>query len=318
MTEPIRSTPTAAVVRRGWDDWLAGPMFFLALIFLVGLAGLIHRYPQLNPNDPEAYLIVGTLGVLWLPLMLEAVIRYRLPDRRDRSWKSLLATAAFVLVPPLRMGRRGRGRVNEIWLPALGWRKVDHRLRHTLERFFSVPMIGFALMVLPLLALEYYWAEQIREEPILRLWFDIGTAVVWLAFSVELIIMVSVSDKPWRYCLFHWIDVAIVLLPLVEMLPLFRLLRLGRLLRLDQLLRWGRLHRVQALATRGWRALLLLRVIQRVTARSPQQRLEQLQELLRAKEDEADELREEIAALESRIATRSSAAETMEARHRIN
>jgi hypothetical protein len=168
-----------------------------------------------------------------------------------------------------------------------------------LERFFSIPMIGFALMVLPLLAVEYYWAEQIREEPLLRLWFDIGTSVVWLAFSVELIVMVSVSDRPWRYCLFHWIDVAIVLLPLVEMLPLFRLLRLGRLLRLDQLLRWGRLHRLQALATRGWRALLLLRIVQRLTARSPEHRLEQLRDLLRAKEEEAAELREEIVALEA-------------------
>ena len=305
MTEPTNLALPVSGVRRGGGEWPAGLMFFLALMYLVVLAGLVHRYPQLNPTDPEAYLIVGALGVLWLPLLFDALVRHRLRKRQDRSWKSLLATAAFVLIPPLRMGRRGLGRPNQIWLPVLGWRDVDNRLRHALERFFSVPMIGFALMVLPLLAIEYFWAEQIRDEPILRLWFDIGTAVVWLAFSVELIVMVSASDRPWRYCLFHWIDVAIVLLPLIEVLPLFRLLRLGRVLRLDQLLRWGRLHRVQALATRGWRALLLLRVMQRLTARSPEHRLRQLRELLRAKEDEATELREEILALESGIALRT-------------
>jgi hypothetical protein len=305
MTEPTNLAPPVGGVRRGEGEWPAGLMFFLALMFLVVLAGLVHRYPQLNATDPEAYLIVGALGVLWLPLLLDALVRHRLRDRQDRLWKSLLATAAFVLIPPLRMGGRGLGRPNQIWLPMLGWREVDNRLRHALERFFSVPMIGFALMVLPLLAIEYFWAEQIRDEPILRLWFDIGTAVVWLAFSVELIVMVSASDRPWRYCLLHWIDVAIVLLPLIEVLPLFRLLRLGRVLRLDQLLRWGRLHRVQALATRGWRALLLLRVMQRLTARTPEHRLQQLRELLQAKEEEATELREEILALASGIALRT-------------
>jgi hypothetical protein len=305
MTVPINTAPPRGGARRSGDEWLAGPMFFLAQMFLVVLAGLIHRYPRLDPNDPEAYLILGALGVLWLPLLLDAVFRYRLRDRDDRSWKPLLAAAACALVPPLRMGCRGLARPDHIWLPGLGWREVDHRLRRTLERFFSIPMIGFALMVLPLLALEYCWAEKIREEPVLALWFDIGTAVVWLAFSVELIVMVAVSDRPLRYCFLHWIDLAIVLLPAVEVLPLFRLLRLGRVLRLEQLLRWGRLHRLQALATRGWRALLLLRIAQRLTGRSSEHRLEQLRELLRAKEEEAADLREEIKKLEDSIAQKA-------------
>jgi hypothetical protein len=54
---------------------------------------------------------------------------------------------------------------------------------------------------------------------------SIGTSVIWLAFAVELIVMAAGSDRPWRYCFQHWIDVVIVLLPAVEMLPLFRLLR---------------------------------------------------------------------------------------------
>jgi hypothetical protein len=313
MTEPIDTVPPPGGALQDRADWLAGPMFYLSLMFLVVLAGLIHRYPRIDPHDPEAYWILGALAVLWLPLLLEALLRYRLRDRGHRSWKPLLVTAACALIPPLRMGRRSLVRPDHIWLPGLGWRAVDHHLRRTLERFFSIPMIGFALMVLPLLALEYYGAETIRAEPALALWFDIGTAVVWLAFSVELIVMVAVSDRPLRYCFLHWLDVAIVLLPAVEVLPLFRLLRLGRVLRLEQLLRWGRLHRLQALTTRGWRALLLLQVAQRLTGRSPEHRLEQLRELLRAKEEEAAELRAEIQQLEDHIAERAAHRPTAEA-----
>jgi hypothetical protein len=105
-----------------------------------------------------------------------------------------------------------------------------------------------------------------------------------------------------RYCFVHWIDVAIVLLPAVEVLPLFRMLRLGRVLRLDELLRMGRLYRVRALALRGWRAVLLLQVVQRLSRRSLENRRRQLAALVRAKEEELDDLRQEIEELDKRIA----------------
>src|SRR5262249_49644284 len=110
--------------------------------------------------------------------------------------------------------------------------------------------------------------------------------------------------RPWHYCFYHWIDVAIVLLPVVEMLPLLRLVRLGRLLRLEQLLRWGQLHRLQALVMRGWRALLLLQIVQRLMGRSLERQLVQLQQVLQAKQEEEAELRQEIRELEECIAQR--------------
>jgi hypothetical protein len=279
-------------------------MFFLSVLFLVMLAGLIHRYPRLGHHDPEAYLIVGGLGLLWLVFLLEARLRFRLRDPSRPTWKSLLSAAVCALLPPLRLGSRSQVRPNHIWLPGLGWREIDSHLSSTLERFFSVPMILFALMVLPLFVLEYAEADRIHSEPILALWLDIGTSVVWLAFAVELILMVAVSDRPGRYCLLHWIDVAIVLLPAVEVLPLFRLLRLGRVLRLEQLLRWGRLHRLKALIARGWRSFILLQFVRRLTGRSLERRHKQLTELLQAKEEEVADVRREIKELEERIAQR--------------
>jgi len=305
MTTPIGTGAVHDNARQTWENRLAGPMFFLSVLFLIVLAGLIHRYPRLDPTDPERYLIEGGLAVLWLIFLLEAGLRFRLRDRSRPTWKQLLAATVGTLLPPLRMGCRSRVRPNHIWLPGLGWQEINNRLRHTLERVFSIPMILFALLVLPLLAVEYYAAETIHAEPILALWLDIGTSVIWLAFAVELILMVAVSDRPWRYCFLHWIDVAIVLMPVVELLPLFRLLRLGRVLRLDELLRWGRLHRLRALVARGWRAFLLLRIVQRLTGRSLEHQRKQLQELLQAKEEELADLRREIKELEDRIAQRA-------------
>jgi voltage-gated potassium channel len=202
------------------------------------------------------------------------------------------------------MGCSSQVRPNHIWLPRLGWREINHDLRRMLERVFSVPMILFALLVLPLFALEYWQGDKLREHPVLALWFDIGTSAIWLAFAIELIVMVSVSERPWRYCLLHWIDVVIVLLPAVELLPLLRLLRLGRLLRMEHLLRWGRLARFQALVSHVWRAFLLLQIVQRLTGYSLERQMKRRQELLQAKEEEVADLRREIHELEERIIQR--------------
>jgi voltage-gated potassium channel len=301
MTASIDTPAVRDSGRRLWEDRLAGPMFALSILFLVILAGLIYRLPQLEPNDPETYLIDGALALCWLVFILEAGLRFALRDLARPVWRALLAAGTCVLVPPLRMTCRSQFRPNHVWLPGLSWHEVDNRLRRTLERFFSIPMICFALLVLPLMAFEYFEADRIRTEPMLALWLDIGTSIIWLAFAVELILMARTAERPWRYCLDHWIDVAIVLLPAVEMLPLFRLLRLGRILRLENVLRWGRLHRLQTLVTRAWRAFLLLQIVQRLFGRSLQRQLKEYRLLLQAKQQEMADIRREIEELEKRI-----------------
>src|SRR5947209_19922935 len=99
MTAPIDTVADPDNKRRTWEDRLAGPMFFLAVLFLVVLAGVIHRLPRLEATDPEVYLIQGGLGALWLLFLLEAGLRFRLRDRERPAWKALAAATACVLLP---------------------------------------------------------------------------------------------------------------------------------------------------------------------------------------------------------------------------
>jgi hypothetical protein len=168
-----------------------------------------------------------------------------------------------LFVPAVSSGGRAYADPETIWLPGLGWSRVDRDLRTRFERFFSVPMIVIALLVLPFLAMEYFWLETVRAHFGLSLLLDIGTSVIWLAFALEVIVMVSVADKKVRYCLTNWIDLAVVFLPLVDFMPLLRLLRLAGLVELGQVSRLGRLYRLRCLLFKLWRTVLLLEIMQR-------------------------------------------------------
>jgi voltage-gated potassium channel len=308
MSASVASLSASQQRRRKWESLFAGPMFFLTILFLIALAGFLHRLPRLEWPDPELQLILAALGGLWLVFILEAGVRLLLRDRAQPARTALVAAAVFGLLPPLRMACRSQVRPTEIWLPGPGWHEINGSLRRTLERAFSVPMVFFALMVLPLFALEYFEADRIHASLVLTWWLDVGASVIWLAFAIELIVMVTVAERPWNYLFMHWIDLAIVLLPAIEMLPLlrlFRLLRISRMLRAEQLLRWGRLHRLKGLLARCWRALLLLRIVQRATGRSLESRCQQLQDLLHAREEEIEGLRQEIQEVEQLIAQRA-------------
>jgi len=181
--------------------------------------------------------------------------------------------------------------------------------RQRLERIFSVPMIVIALMILPVLLVEFKWEEQVAAHAGLRLLLHVSTGVIWFAFAVEFLVMIAVADKKLRYCRQHWLDLVIILLPLISFLRSLRVVRatrLARLARIEQLTRMSRLYRVRGLAIRGFRTLLLLELLQRMLRTTPEKRLKRLRERLQEHEQEAEELRREIAALETIIPARGA------------
>ena len=101
-----------------------------------------------------------------------------------------------------------------LWLPGLGWRQANKRLRERLERKFGIPMILIALMIMPVLIVEFFMKSQVAQYGWLRMLLHVSTGVIWFAFAGEFILMVSVAEKKVAYCKKHWIDLAIILLPL--------------------------------------------------------------------------------------------------------
>lgn len=284
------------------DRHAARPMFFVALLSLIVVAGATHRLTNLlhSPEDGSIGVAVTELEIdafgwslvlLWPMFAIEAFLRVSCRPREMSLGAATCRALPIICVPPLRLGSRGYARRDSLWLPGAGWRVVDKRLRRDLERFFGVPMILLAFLTLPLLVVEYAWKEQLRASALLTWLLDVGTSFIWLAFAVELIVMVSVSEKRVRYLARHWVDVVIVLLPLVDVLPALRALRA---LRLQQLTRIGRAYRLRALVMKLWRAMLVLEVMQRLTGATPEKRLRSLEELARAKQEELDDLRGEI------------------------
>src|SRR5262245_45844518 len=291
-------------------DRILGPlMFYLALAALIVAAGVLHRLSHGELSALEAELLRWGMLLLWPVFVLEGWVRLRICRRPQGSLSQrLFGFFAVALLPPLRLAGRAYADPSKTWLPRWGWTTVDQHLRNRLERLISGPMMIVALLVLPFLAIEYFWLESVRAHFGLSLTLDIGTAVIWLAFALEFLVMASLAEDRINYCLCHWLDLAVVVLPLIDFLPILRLLRLGSLLEVQQVSRLGRLYRLKSLLARCWRAILVLEMIQRLFCRNREKRLERLRKRLIARREEMDELEKEIAELEQALAEERAAA----------
>ena len=178
-----------------------------------------------------------------------------------------------------------------MWLPGLGWRQVNKRLRRRLERQFSVPMILIALMILPVLLVDFFLKAQVVEHNWLRMMLHISTGIIWFAFAFEFILMVSIADTKLEYCKLHWLDIAIIFMPAVSFL------RSLRVLRASQVMKMARVYRLRATAVRALRAMIILEFFQRMMGSDPEQRIRKLEQQLEDVESEAKELRRRIARL---------------------
>jgi voltage-gated potassium channel len=230
------------------------------------------------------------------------------------------------------LGARDAATGERIWLPRLGWTFVDRDLADRMDRALNLPMILIALCIVPLLALDYYQPEHhplvshVRDAvakpstptpattppatsevpaalawaqlPAVRFVTRIGEALIWAAFALEFTVMISVVDRKLRYCRQHWIDILVIVLPLVGFLRSLRVARLGRL---HQIGRFTRLYRLRGSVVRAQRGAVVASVVERKLLRNPRKHLAKLQDALIEKERELETLRTQITELELEI-----------------
>ena len=308
------------------DQRLAPAMFWLSVLFLLLMAGALHLLPGLGAEQPQDGAEEATAAMLVTPAATldPAVSRMTVLAGAICGWGLLLLYPLFVAeaavhwrsggslrrtlwqcaFPPSRAAARDHSGGDTVWLPGIGWAAVDAKLRSRVERGASVPMLIIALMVLPLLAAEHYLESQIRSNAWLLFTVKASAGLIWMAFTFEFVLMLSLSERKWRYARTHWLDALIVALPLVDFLPalrLGRLFRLGRVARLQQLARTLRVFRLRGTAMRLWRAILLLEVIDRVIGGAPEKRLAKLRDQLEIKQREVADLQDEVARLEAEL-----------------
>ena len=132
----------------------------LALVFLI-LAAVSLRHIERSPQDTgTGDLLVTLLLCLWLPLFIDALVGYW--RRADFTWPAARRLLLLWLIPPFRIAQSPYAAESCVWLPALGWQRADQDLYERLERAFSIPMLFMAILILPILAAELFWAEEVR------------------------------------------------------------------------------------------------------------------------------------------------------------
>lgn len=291
--------------RRAWEDRLAKPMFVLSLLFLIGIAAAIYltrASEEMRWRWFPVQVVLGGLLLMWPVFVVEAIVRFYLGPPARRDWRSLAVCLAGGLLPPLRMAAHSRTRRDHLWLPWMGWREIDFDLQKTLERSFTGPMLLMALLTLPVLAVEYFWADAVAAYPLLRTVLGVGIGLIWVSFTTEFLIRLSAAEKKIGYAVNHWVDLAVVLVPTLEFLPFLRILRVTRLMRLEKLARIAKYYRLYGLAGKGWRGLVVLRLLQWLWNRSPEARLSRLKGQLEDKHNEIRELEREVDYYRRRIA----------------
>ncbi len=318
-------------------DTLAPWMFGLAAVFLILLASLIVLWvdiprvrelaesvvvkdqtansvvdatrltamqdPQYMQTSARMGSMVGAmLLALWPLFWLEYLYSLRLQNNGSRFSANGLYRFIACFIPPCRLSTPSSAWGERIWLPILHWQTPGKALVRTLERLFSKPMLVIALLILPILLIEFGLKSLVEEHEWLRLLLHVCTGFIWCAFAFEFIVLISATDKKLVYVKKHWIDLAIILLPLISFLRTVRVLRLARLAKVQKLAKMGRVFRMRGLLMKTLRALMFLEVVNRLLRVTPEKKLVKLKAEYTDRLEDLEELKATIEQLESAVA----------------
>lgn len=242
-------------------------MLGVALAFLT-LVGLVLPHGD-SAESFRAWLLGHAwfrvaVAALWAAILLEGGLGFSAsPEAWPERLRRFLLT---VCVPPLRMVTSSSTPRHWLWLPGAGWKPAGQATTEKLEQKLALPMVVLTLLVLPVLGAELTGGETLENHPRLALATHFVTCLIWVGFTAEFIWMVAAAPDKLAYCLKHWINLVIILLPLAAFLRVLSFFRFGRMIRAGKLLR---AYRLRGLWTRLWRLALLFNLFERLQQRDP-------------------------------------------------
>lgn len=319
-------SPLHARIARSTAPW----MFVLAMTFLVCQAVLIVMWvdvpalreksvvmdvSRLAPATPSEqsieWLAMRMTFLIWPFVFLETVYHWVIRPKTRQMIRFHFFGFLFCLCPSLRMCARSIEMDGRLWLPGLSWQRPDRRLRRRLEQKFSFPMIIIALLILPVLIVEFLLKDQVARYSSLRFAMHVGTGVIWFAFAAEFILMISIAEKKIDYLRKNWLDLAIILLPFFSFLRSMQAVRgsrLARLAKIPQMTKIARAYRLRGTVLKAFRAFVLLDVSTRLIRTTPEKQLARLKAQLTVTQREARMIRLMIARIERESTERKNSA----------
>ncbi|WP_146853846.1 potassium channel protein - like protein [Brevifollis gellanilyticus] len=266
-----------------------GVMATVALGFLAVL-GVILPHGDTGESFREALRMHPWYGVtlvgLWGVIGMEALVGLRMATDGWRArWRRFFL---ILLLPPLRMTTATSTRDGWLWLPGHGWRPAGPVTTLKLEHKLALPMLVLTLLVLPVLGVEFGAGGALETRPRLALAVHLTTSLIWIGFTAEFLWMISATPQKLDYCVRNWVNLVIILLPLVAFL---RVLTMLRFLRAGQLLR---AYRLRTLQSRVWRLLLVFNLFERLQQRNPEKYRAGLEKRIGEMEEELVRLREKL------------------------
>ncbi len=280
-----------------WMFWVSF-MFLAALAVLLPHGGsdkLLAEQVLYHPAIPLALLVV------WAVVICEAVWGWRQTTDREGSWKRALLIA---LLPPFRMVLSPRRPNDRVWLPLYGWRDVSAASVVEMEQRTAILMLVATALIVPVLIVDFGFSEAVDGSVALQVTLAVLMTLIWFSFALEFVVMVSLAPKKLEYCKKHWINIVIIILPLVAFL---RSLQLFRFLRMAQAGKLAKAYRLRGLITRTLKLALAFNLIERILAMNPDRYAAGLEEKIAEKEEELVELREKLAEAQRSAAERAEA-----------
>ncbi len=273
-------------------------MLIITVIFLF-ISAVLIQYLQTDHGFERLYyaqLMVDILKILWLTIAIERLLY--LLFCYEKNGKNLLFISIMILIPPLRLASRNCYKKDYIFWN-LKWRLINQELYTHIEKRFLYPILVISFFMIP------FWIIEIFSINFSNLWFfhllNIGNAIIWSLFVAEFIILCSISKKPFNYVLAHWLELSIIILP---MLALARFILISKYIQVSKTtyLIWFvkiqnmlNIYRTRSVLNRIIRILIIINIVKRFYQhKNPQRYLEILQEKLKDKEQEIAKINQQI------------------------
>ena len=234
------------------------------------------------------------LFILWLIVILEGL--FGMATTHDHHWDAFKRFLLVACCPPFRAAFSPAYPSRFVWVPRHAWLLAGKLNYERMELRMAVPMLAVSLIVLPLLGLELMLGTWLENHFWAAIIVHTLTAMVWFGFALEFIVMMALTDKKLAYCGRHWVNIAIILLPLVGFLRMFRLLRIGKATKLL------RAYRMRGVVARTMRLALVFNLIERLMERNPEKYLLALEDKVIERKAEIQALEEKMTELRQRIA----------------